>query len=83
MASQELLNKDCVVEGNSVTITETVKKVMSKQELMQEINNYQMQQQNIINQMNGLKTQYNLIKQAKEQVEEILTSFPVDDLPTI
>ncbi|MDH6670160.1 Ribonuclease G/E [Paenibacillus sp. LBL] len=80
MAEAKVISKEHVFEEGKVVITETVEKKLSLEELQREINQYRVQQQGIIRQVESLKKQYELLEQNAAEVQRIIdsvdTSFP-------
>lgn len=85
MRNIKVLEKDYVIKGEVAVITEKLEKEISKQELYREIQQYELNQQRIIAQMNQLKQQYEQIEETKTQIKSILAGFEdsVPDIPEI
>lgn len=80
MAKQKLIDKKYEVQNGAVVILETVEKQLSPEELVGEKQQYLQRQQQIIQQMNSLKVQYDQLDEAILEVDEMLASFPDAEL---
>jgi hypothetical protein len=77
MSSIEMLSKKfTITENGNVEIIETVKKQLSKEELMMEKQRYLAQQQQVVRQSTSLKTQYDAMDAAMKEVDEMIAAIP-------
>jgi hypothetical protein len=79
MAKQETLNKEFKVIGGQVVIEETTKKILSKDELLQEKMGLMNQQAQIMRQIASYKEQYNNIEKAMIYIDAMIAAVPDDE----
>lgn len=82
MAKQRVLKKNHKQEGDQMVITETVEKILSKDDLLREKQGYQQRKSHIIQEMKKFKQQYQQCDAAEKEVDKILVDFK-DNLPEI
>ena len=85
MKNIKVLEKGYVIDGDVAIITEKVEKTVSLNEFHREIQQYEMEQQRIIDQMERLKTRYDQIEELKNQTRQIISEFElaVPDIPKV
>lgn len=82
MRNIKVLEKVYTIEGDVAIITEKLEKSISINELYREIQQYEMDQQRLIGQMEELKKRYEQIEEVKNQVRQIVSEFELK-VPTI
>ena len=85
MKNIKVLEKGYIIDGDVAIITEKVEKTVSLNEFHREVQQYEMEQQRIINQMEKLKTRYDQIEELKNQTRQIISEFElaVPDIPKV
>ena len=83
MNSRKIISSNKIVDGNVVTVTETIEQVYTKNELMQQMYNHTLNQNSIKEQMKNLKAEYDRIDLIKAELEEIIAQLDTDDLPSV
>ena len=82
MATQRTLDKKFKVVDGNVVINETLEKVLSVDDLIREKQVYQQRQTQMVQQVELLKTQYEEMQQAIEELDNMISQIPVLDKPT-
>ena len=85
MKNIKVLEKGYIIDGDVAIITEKVEKTVSLNEFHREVQQYEMEQQRIIDQMERLKTRYDQIEELKNQTRQIISEFEltVPDIPKV
>ncbi|MTI49448.1 MAG: hypothetical protein FH761_16570 [Firmicutes bacterium] len=83
MPNQKILNKDFKKEGEEIVINESLEKRFTKTDLLREKQNYQQNEHQIIKRMKELKEQYEQMRIAENEIDEMLNAFSEETLPEI
>lgn len=83
MEIKKLNKKASLLENGTVSIEETTKTTKSKQELINERDNFRRQKQSLIEQSKRSKEQYTLCDEKEKEIDELLKLFPADEIETL
>lgn len=78
-----ITNTKTKLTGESMKITQTVEKEITNTELLAQSNQFANQLSALKNQMTLIKTEYDRVFALKEEVDNLLSQFPEEELPSI